>query len=1086
MSDGRAARRAFVDAGFVVVRTPALPIAAFLALGDGLAAATVDAAAPESVLVAALGRDRELVSARLRAAFASAPHLEALYVASPSLAAALADENGAADGADAGAKTRATRPRTDEALVRYFARMCTRATPFGLFAGCSVAELAARTDDFELSLSAPARWQRRVRLDMDYLFALCERLAVVLRDALIFEPNSSLYANAGQLRYAEARVDGRSRSYHLVGVERSEHLEAAVRRAADGVDLATLATHLAVDGVSLDDAAAFAATLVEHQVLVPRLHPLVTGDEPLADIVAQLQATRGGEPAARLLGQARAQLAAIEAAAPGVAPARYASVAAGLEALPVAADPARLFQVDVVKPLERAHLGRQVMAEIERGIEVIRRFAVATPDPLQGFRDAFVERYEGQSVRLVDALDDHSGVGARPGAHAVDAPFLADLALAPPEAAGGSALGPRAKLLQARLLDAARTGAQVIDLDARAIDALADPSPGELTDTFSVMATVLAASPEALASGAFSVVVRGPSGPSGANILGRFCHADPALAAHVRRYLDAEAAFDPDAVFAEIVHLPEGRIGNVLLRPLLRTHELPYLGRSGAPREQQIALDDLWVSVERGQIVLRSRRLGRRVVPRLTTAHNFAHGLGPYAFLCALQRQSAGAFAFTWMGLDAPFLPRVTAGRLVLARARWRIDEAELAALGSAGGDVARWRAVQALRRDRQLPRHVAVEDGDNELVVDLDNVVSVDSFVQLVHRRATLRLLEPLLDACGVQGEGGAYAHELVVPYTRVAAPQPSPSSLAPSLAPPTIQRRFVPGSSCLYVKLFGGAAQLDGVLRDVIAPVVREATTSGAISRWFFLRYADPHWHLRVRLFGAPARLLGEVLPAFERATAPLLADHRLWRLQIDTYEREVERYGGEQAIELVERIFCADAEAVLGLVAEDAEVGGPSTARAQLTLLGLDRTLDDLGCSLEDKLAVITPLRDAFAREHRLVGAAAVAIGDKFRRERRGLEALLSEPAPAGDWTLSARRQLVARSSAWADALAALREASHARRLTKPLHELAGSVLHMHANRMLPAAARAQEAVLYDFLGRIYTSRLARARQRDATST
>ena len=43
--------------------------------------------------------------------------------------------------------------------------------------------------------------------------------------------------------------------------------------------------------------------------------------------------------------------------------------------------------------------------------------------------------------------------------------------------------------------------------------------------------------------------------------------------------------------------------------------------------------------------------------------------------------------------------------------------------------------------------------------------------------------------------------------------------------------------------------------------------------------------------------------------------------------------------------------------------------------------------------------------------------------------------------------------------------------------PVERLTGSYLHMHANRMLRAAHRAQEAVLYHFLERLYESRVAR---------
>ena len=43
------------------------------------------------------------------------------------------------------------------------------------------------------------------------------------------------------------------------------------------------------------------------------------------------------------------------------------------------------------------------------------------------------------------------------------------------------------------------------------------------------------------------------------------------------------------------------------------------------------------------------------------------------------------------------------------------------------------------------------------------------------------------------------------------------------------------------------------------------------------------------------------------------------------------------------------------------------------------------------------------------------------------------------------------------------------------------VAASLVHMHTNRMLRSAARAQELVLYDFLHRLYTSRQARERKR-----
>src|SRR5438045_1132351 len=261
------------------------------------------------------------------------------------------------------------------------------------------------------------------------------------------------------------------------------------------------------------------------------------------------------------------------------------------------------------------------------------------------------------------------------------------------------------------------------------------------------MVSVLASSAAAVDRGAFRLLVSGVSGPSGARMLARFCDADPALRAGVLAHLRAEEGWRPDAVYAEIVHLPEGRIGNILARPLLREYEIEYLGRSGAPAERVIPAGDLSVSVRDGNVVLRSRRLDREVIPRLSSAHNFARrSLGVYRFLCALQSQGrAGALMWDWGELARmPFLPRVTHGRAVLARARWRLEPHELESARRARG-ASRWRAVREWREARGVPRGVMLADADNLLPLDLDHPLGVELLLAGAREDADARLLEQL-----------------------------------------------------------------------------------------------------------------------------------------------------------------------------------------------------------------------------------------------------------------------------------------------------------------------------------------------------
>src|SRR5262249_52939312 len=138
--------------------------------------------------------------------------------------------------------------------------------------------------------------------------------------------------------------------------------------------------------------------------------------------------------------------------------------------------------------------------------------------------------------------------------------------------------------------------------DLRALEAEGPRPP--LPDALCAVATLAARSAEALDRGEFTYHLASAFGPSGVTLLGRFAHADRALEERVREHLREEEALRKDAVFAEVVHLPEGRLGNVIFRPVLRGHEIPFLGRSGGGLP--IPITDLLVSVEAGRIVLRS------------------------------------------------------------------------------------------------------------------------------------------------------------------------------------------------------------------------------------------------------------------------------------------------------------------------------------------------------------------------------------------------------------------------------------------------------------------------------------------------
>ena len=1056
--------------GFFALRTPLLPFCEILAWSEGTASVRADA----GQLDQALASDRALLQHRLRLLLERPEIREAIFLASPDLATSIpfwsrepTSERG---------------QRIEKAAVRYVLRMASRCTPFGLFAGCSVASLGGPT---RLELGPRVSYLRHTRLDMDYLFALADHFQrqPQLGRLMVVRPNSSLYRLAGRFRYAEAKLQGKQRTYNLVAVDDNEYVRATLERARGSARPDDLAAALVAQDpeITLPQAQAFIDELIANQILLTDLVPAVTGPEPTQGIVSQLAGATPLRSLAETLAGCVTSLQRIDEAGLGADPKLYRDVASDLASLPVKAELARLFQVDMVKPAPDLALGETVIAEVVRGVRLLHRLGrwSAGPSNLERFREAFLARYEAREVPLVEALDEELGVGfesaGEAGAEAT--PLLEGLAFRP-EPVGVSIEWHD---WQSHLLllweTAVRRGLTELVLTPEDVDRLSVKQPLPLPDAFAISATLAADSERALARGDFQIYLAGGRGPSGVRLLGRFCHADPRLQQFVRDHLRAEEAMEPGAIFAEIVHLPEARIGNVLSRPVLRDYEIPFLGRSAAPPNREIPITDLLVSIQGDQIVLRSRTLGRRIVPRLSTAHNYyVRSLRLYKFLCSLQDHGrTGTLGWDWgIFKYAQFLPRVRMGRLVLHRACWRLDPDQLQALGRLSG-VALFKAVQALRAERGLPRWVLFSEGDSELLVDFDNVLCIETLIDLVKGRPRALLFElfPGPEQLLARGPEGRFTHELVIPF--ICKKESVPSFAAAPLvhALRRASRTLVPGSEWLFAKLYTGAATADQVLREVVGPVSRDAMAHGSADGWFFLRYGDPDWHVRLRLHGSPDRLRYEVMPRVEEALRPLSEDGRVRKLQYDTYDREVERYGGPEGVRLAERIFQADSEAVLGIV--DLFIGDAGMdARWRLTLRGIDMLLDNMGLTWSEKRAVIKHVRESYARHF---PGDPHQLGTRFRKEKASLERLLDRQPDDADVLAPGVRLLYRRAELLVPIVAELRAAVSDQRVALPLPVLCSSFIHLHANRLLRSAHRAQEFVIYSMLDRLYQSMEAR---------
>lgn len=635
------------------------------------------------------------------------------------------------------------RKRMIDSVLKYISRMSSRCTPFGLFAGTAVGRVRDKTDFRIVSNST----SRHTRLDMNYLVALSQDLVKDnnIREQLQFYPNTSIYSAGNQLRYVEYHYENSRRVHHIVGVSDSEYLQKVLEVAQSGATLDVLSKCLVDDEIDLETATGFIEELVDSQLLVSELEPSVSGPEFLDQIIPILKNNSSTDSLVKTLEEASITIGKLDSSKNNTSQ-NYRELSATLKKLGTDFDLKFLFQTDLTIKAKGNTLDKRVIYKVRRALRLLNKISPLPKETLlTQFKDAFQERYEAREVPLSQALDVELGIGFLQNRDSGDISVLVDDLILPHKQAKIVAYDQKWTsidiILHKRLLECLDTGVQEMTLLDKDFEQF-EENWDDLPDTISSLTEIVTLNNEEY------VVLSSAGGSSAANLLGRFCHSNTDIDSYVRDIIKVEKQCNPDKLMAEIVHLPESRVGNILMRPALRDYEIPYLAKSILPTENQLPIEDLMLSVRRGRLILRSKKYNKEVIPRLTNAHNYSSGALPiYQFLANMQNQDKrSGISFNWgsYGDRFSFLPRVIYKGVILSRKTWNIKESDIKELQEFQKDTKHFQSlIDNFIIEKGLHQYVLLEEGDNELLINLKNLTSVRMLLAAVKGNKKFKLAE-------------------------------------------------------------------------------------------------------------------------------------------------------------------------------------------------------------------------------------------------------------------------------------------------------------------------------------------------------
>ncbi|AUD07621.1 lantibiotic dehydratase [Spirosoma pollinicola] len=951
-------------------------------------------------------------------------------------------------------------------LYKYLIRMCTRCTPYGLFAGCAVGTIGDKT-----ILRPVSQVQHPyARPSMESLILLKEHLVdrVSVRNAIRVYPNSTLYPVGDTLRYVEQQREDQQRQYFVSSVTVDDYLTALLAEAQNGVTIQELADLLVRYGAEADDAQEYLQQLLDSQLLIHEIEPTGTGISYLSNLLSQLSEL----PSMNEFVTSMRQLQP----APHLSPDPITLYTATREFfqkqdIPLAGtDPV---QVDTFYPDDTYQVSKQVIRTLQKQFEalLVLNQSYQSPDFAE-FKRRFYDRYEHEEISLAYALDQECGVGygGQSTLGVGYAPLIDSLSLPGAET---DQTPPDWNWWQtfvlskfANALRENRPEIELTDADLNHIRQHAQPNP--LPSSFYLFGTLLATDEAALDRGDFRFNLLSSQGPSAINLMTRFCDGNPILSEQVRECAFDEEEYHPDVILAEIVHFPESRTGNILTRPSLYSYEIPYMGRSSVPASHQIPLTDLFISIHDEKLVLRSKRLNKRVIPRLSNAHNFQHGLPIYRFLCDLQYQDSYLnVRWNWGQLNQQtYLPRVRYRNMILSRATWLLKRDELPM-----NRTADWPALLAAKG---IPTQFVITVADNELLINTQVTESLHLLEQDLRKNLTIRITEFLsvAEQCPLQQDEHRFTHELILPFRNMSAPVMKPLVSQERERP---QRRFSVGSEWLYLKIYTGEKVADTLLVHDIYPIVQQLLSTQIINQFHFVRYKDIDPHLRLRFRGNPhVEFYHYVIRAIERSLHVHIQRGEVHKIQTDTYQRELERYGLEQ-IDLCENLFYHDSVSTLQFLAQTGDIFDENL-RFGFAIHKIDAILNSMTRTSEQRLKLMNEMKERFFDEFKGDSILRQQLNEQYRSYRTLLEHALNRPFP-----------LLNGQENWTDQQAALlRQLSDQTPDDVQLYSIAGSLIHMVVNRLFPSKQRAYELVLYHCLAKYYDSVRARQQTSNEKST
>ena len=273
------------------------------------------------------------------------------------------------------------------------------------------------------------------------------------------------------------------------------------------------------------------------------------------------------------------------------------------------------------------------------------------------------------------------------------------------------------------------------------------------------------------------------------------------------------------------------------------------------------------------------------------------------------------------------------------------------------------------------------------------------------------------------------------------------------------SINRKLFIGSEWLYFNIYTSPIHTDNILINIFSPLINHLLSKKIIHSFFFIRYNDPYFHIRLRFKITSNQAILLIINEVHKKLNACIKKEHVWKITIDTYDREFNRYGKFNIFD-TESLFFYDSLNVLKLLKIIYENKIQEDIKLLLSIKYIMNLIDAFLDNIIEKITLISFMSESLKKEFNLNKKSKKLI-NAYYAELRKLE-LDDIKIYSNSLYLTTNKNLVIKIK---------------KQLIKDsisLNDYIFSLIHMFCNRYFNDDNRKMELIVYDFVLKEYNKK------------